>query len=139
MPNPEMPSNVAPSGSMGSEEVDPGMPSGSEVAPNKAGETPKEGAPQAKLPIANDASTDDPAAPLAVPTPNDATNTTLPSTDDNPAIAEDVDVIEKEWVNKARKIVNSTKTNPREQENEVSKLQADYLMKRYGKQIKTSS
>lgn len=59
-------------------------------------------------------------------------------TDDQsmPAIADDVDVIEKEWVDKAKKIVNSTKNDPREQEKEVSKLQADYLMKRYGKQVK---
>jgi hypothetical protein len=63
--------------------------------------------------------------------------TTTPITDDDvPAIADDVDVIEKEWVDKARKIVNSTKDNPHQQEKEVSKLQADYLMKRYGKQIK---
>lgn len=53
-----------------------------------------------------------------------------------PAIADDVDVIEKEWVDKAKKIVSVTKDDPYEQEKEVSKLQADYLMKRYGKQIK---
>ncbi len=53
-----------------------------------------------------------------------------------PAIADDVDVIEKEWVDKAKKIVSATKDDPFTQEKEVSKLQADYLMKRYGKQIK---
>jgi Txe/YoeB family toxin of Txe-Axe toxin-antitoxin module len=57
---------------------------------------------------------------------------------DDPLIADDVDVIEKEWVDKAKKIVNATKENPYEQEKEVSKLQADYLMKRYNKQIKLS-
>lgn len=55
----------------------------------------------------------------------------------SPAIADDVDVIEKEWVDKAKKIVSSTKTDPHKQEKQVSQLQADYLMKRYGKQIKT--
>lgn len=54
----------------------------------------------------------------------------------NPAIADDVDVIEKEWVDKAKKIVSETKNDPYLQEQEVSKLQADYLMKRYGKRIK---
>lgn len=53
-----------------------------------------------------------------------------------PAIADDVDVIEKEWVDKAKKIVSATKDNPHQQEKEVSKLQADYLLKRYGKQVK---
>lgn len=60
------------------------------------------------------------------------------ATSDSPAIADDVDVIEKEWVDKAKKIVNATRDNPHEQEKQVSKLQADYLMKRYGKQIKHS-
>lgn len=64
------------------------------------------------------------------------------TTDDNgsasPAVADDVDVIEKEWVDKAKKIVDSTKDNPRAQEKEVSKLQAEYLMKRYGKQLKVT-
>lgn len=55
----------------------------------------------------------------------------------SPAIADDVDVIEKEWVDKAKSIVSSTKDNPHMQEKEVSKLQADYLMKRYGKKMKT--
>lgn len=56
---------------------------------------------------------------------------------DSPAIADDVDVIEKEWVDKAKKIVSATRDDPYNQEKQVSKLQADYLMKRYGKHIKT--
>ena len=63
--------------------------------------------------------------------------TTIPSTDPaTPLVADDVDVIEKEWVDKAKKIVSSTKEDPHAQEQQVSKLQADYLMKRYNKQIK---
>lgn len=53
-----------------------------------------------------------------------------------PSVADDVDVIEKEWVDKAKAIVNQTKNDPYRQEEEVEKLQADYLNKRYGKQIK---
>lgn len=56
----------------------------------------------------------------------------------DPQIADDVDVIEKEWVDKAKKIVSATKDNPHQQEKEVSKLQATYLMKRYNKQVKLS-
>jgi len=55
---------------------------------------------------------------------------------DVPLIADDVDVIEKEWVDKAKNIVNKTKEDPFEQEKEVSKLQVDYLAKRYNKNIK---
>lgn len=59
--------------------------------------------------------------------------------DTNPLAASDEDLIEKEWVDKAKKIVIQTKDDPYEQEKEVSKLQADYLKKRYGKEIKLNS
>jgi len=50
----------------------------------------------------------------------------------NPAVADDVDVIEKVWVQKAKAIVEQTKTDPYRQEEEVGKLQTDYQMKRFG-------
>lgn len=53
-----------------------------------------------------------------------------------PVIADDNDVIEKEWVNKAKEVVNNTRDNPHEQEKQVSRLQADYLKKRYNKDVK---
>lgn len=53
-----------------------------------------------------------------------------------PASASDDDIIEKEWVSKAKQIIKSTKNDPYMQELEVSKLQADYLKKRYGKDVK---
>ncbi len=56
--------------------------------------------------------------------------------DANPATAADEDLIEKEWVERAKKIVASTKNDPYLQEQEVSRLQADYLKKRYGKEVK---
>lgn len=55
-----------------------------------------------------------------------------------PAIADDVDVIEKEWVQKAKTIVSEHKHDPYTQEKETSRLQADYLKKRYGKEVKIS-
>lgn len=76
--------------------------------------------------------------PVALPTPisvqsDDATQ--LGSDDDNPAVAADEDLIEKEWVDKAKKIIASTKDDPAAREKEVGKLQADYLRKRYGKEL----
>lgn len=59
--------------------------------------------------------------------------------DVGPAVADDVDVIEKEWVDKAKSIVNEHKHDPYNQEKETSKLQADYLKKRYGKDVKLPS
>lgn len=61
-----------------------------------------------------------------------------PVQDTNPQVASDDDVIEKEWVDKAKQIVSQTKDDPYIQEKEVSRLQADYLKKRYGKELKLS-
>lgn len=57
----------------------------------------------------------------------------------NPTSAADEEVIEKEWVDRAKQIVEQTKADPHKQEQEVSKLQADYLMKRYGKEVKLTN
>jgi len=59
-------------------------------------------------------------------------NTTLI---DAPLIAKDDDLIEKEWVDKAKKIVSETRDNPYQREEEVNKLQIDYLKKRYGREL----
>lgn len=64
---------------------------------------------------------------------------TTKKTDDNPTEAADVDLIEKEWVQKAKQVVSDTKSDPHAQESAVSQLQADYLQKRYGKNIILSS
>lgn len=62
-----------------------------------------------------------------------------PSDDANPVVASDDDLIEKEWVDKAKKIIAETRDDPYRREQEVSKLQADYLRKRYGREIGISS
>lgn len=79
------------------------------------------------------------AQPLALPQlpqPTAAPAPVVAHDDANPATAADEDLIEKEWVERAKKIVASTKNDPYLQEQEVSKLQADYLKKRYGKEVK---
>lgn len=74
-------------------------------------------------------------APVPVPVP-------VTPVDDSPAtgptLAADDDLIEKEWVDKAKKIILETKDDPYKREREVSKLQADYLRKRYGKELGVS-
>ena len=80
-----------------------------------------------------------PAQPF-LPTPAQATaaRPTTPSSDDNPLVANDDDLIEKEWVDKAKKIIQQTRSDPYTQEKEVSRLQADYMKKRYGKDVKVA-
>lgn len=52
-----------------------------------------------------------------------------------PTVAADEDLIEKEWVDKAKQIINQTKDDPYRREQEVGKLQAEYLRKRYGREL----
>lgn len=70
--------------------------------------------------------------------PVPATPVTQDATSANPTIAADDDLIEKEWVDKAKKIIAETKDDPYRREQEVTKLQADYLRKRYGKELGVS-
>jgi hypothetical protein len=55
-----------------------------------------------------------------------------------PADAEDTDLIEKEWVDRAKQIVEHTREDPYEQQRALSQMKADYLKKRYNKDIKIS-
>ncbi len=107
-----------------------------ETNPNTGVEQPHEVAPQAS-PAAGSVVQPTVVAPAqAAQQPVDATPVASTTDDGNPALADDVDVIEKEWVDRAKKIVSATRADPHRQEKEVSKLQADYLLKRYGKQVK---
>lgn len=76
-----------------------------------------------------------PVMPVPMPQPVPAQPTPQAVTDDNPVIAGDDDLIEKEWVDKAKKIIAETKDDPYLREREVNKLQIDYLRKRYGKEL----
>lgn len=80
-----------------------------------------------------------PMPPLPVPVPVPVPAAPVDdSTSVGPTIAADDDLIEKEWVDKAKKIIQDTRDDPYRREQEVSKLQADYLRKRYGKELGAS-
>lgn len=55
---------------------------------------------------------------------------------DLPPVADDVDLIEREWVHKAKEIVEQTQGDPYAQNKEISKVKADYIKKRYNKDVK---
>lgn len=78
--------------------------------------------------------------PMAAPISNPAGNPVTPplqlSADD--LTADDADLIEKEWVLRAKTIVNRTKDDPHTQNKEINKVKADYIKKRYNKDIKMS-
>ncbi|HET8992014.1 MAG TPA: hypothetical protein VFN31_03215 [Candidatus Saccharimonadales bacterium] len=79
----------------------------------------------------------------ATPVANASNSYQLPVASDNTQAtgmtADDGDIIEKEWVNKAKAIVERTKDDPYKQSEELKLLKADYLEKRYNKTLKQST
>jgi len=53
-----------------------------------------------------------------------------------PASAEDVDLIEKAWVEKAKEIVDGTHGDPYMQSKQINQVKADYIKKRYNRDVK---
>ena len=108
-------------------------------SPEAAANTPEQ-APAAAPESAPNASQAMPAIiPLPVPqapisgAQTDVSITTQAAT---PAVADDGDLIEKEWVNKAKKIVEDNRDDPFTQSEELTVVKADYMQKRYNKTIK---
>jgi|SRR5581483_4498363 len=86
------------------------------------------------VPPAPTAAAEPPASPAAgVPGPTPAV---AAPTDTNPAMADDVDLIEKEWVDKAKAIVERTREDPHQQNKQLNEFKADYMKKRYGKEMR---
>lgn len=67
---------------------------------------------------------------------NPVVQTQTTPTDPLPLLASDDDLIEREWVAKAKQIVAQTRDDPHAQEKQISQLQADYVKKRFGKELK---
>lgn len=83
-------------------------------------------------------------APPVPPTITIPVVTKADDTDDSssPALtkdlpADDVDLIEKQWVERAKAIVKRTQNDPYTQKKEISKAGADYIKKRFNKSIPT--
>lgn len=108
--------------------------------------------PIAEIPIAPEVAvpTNAPVIPAAIPanTPLNASaplstavtneSVAVAPADINPTIAEDVDVIEKEWVDKAEAVIMKTAGDPHAEEEQIEDLQIDYMKKRYGIDIAKS-
>ncbi len=55
----------------------------------------------------------------------------------NEMSAEDLELIEKEWVEKAKEIVSRTQGDPYKQNIELNRVRAEYIKKRYNKDVRT--
>lgn len=83
---------------------------------------------------------------VSTPTQSSSTATTSqsPITDNNSSTpsdinAQDLDVIEKAWVDKAKKVISDTRNDPRQQNLEIAKVKAEYIKKRFNKDLVTGS
>lgn len=130
--SPELPTVVA----RGAGETLP-VPRGPEFSPDTTIERHEQAAEAASQ-------AETPAAPPVLPTTivpvvsdDDAASASPQTSSTSPAVANDDELIEKEWVDKAKKAITETKDDPYAREKRVSQLQADYLWKRYGRQLKS--
>ncbi len=60
----------------------------------------------------------------------------VPQKDDTGLIASDGDKIEKQWVERTKTVVAQTQDDPRRQKDEISKIKAEYIKKRFKKIIR---
>jgi hypothetical protein len=78
--------------------------------------------PAVPQPVTDDVSADD-----------QAQDATVVAT--TPATAADNDTIEKEWIDKVKKVISSTANDPHRQQKYASQLMTNYVLKRYGRKI----
>ena len=88
-----------------------------------------------ELPVAPPAM---PMAPVPLPQTDDSATSATAQATTAPDSAADEDLIEKEWVDKAKKIIEETKDDPYKRELEIGILQREYIKKRYGREIGVS-
>lgn len=102
-----------------------GSPESSQGAPAQSAGSPQDNSTSPSLVMAPDPS-------LTSPVPS------TPRVDDAALIADDADLIEKEWIVRAKAVVEQTKNDPYVQNRELNKVKAEYIKKRYNKDIKVS-
>lgn len=86
----------------------------------------------------NNAQVSIPAQPTTGPALQQTGGATPGSGLSNPVQAADSDLIEKEWVIRAKQIVEETRDNPYEQQKAIEKFKAEYMKKRYNKNIRVT-
>lgn len=77
-----------------------------------------------------------PVAATPVTSPQSGVSTTSKSK--SGGLIKDDDLIEKEWVDKAKRIVERTRHDPHEQSDQLTGVKAEYMKQRYNKTIKIS-
>lgn len=109
--------------------VEKGQPASQESAPSKSPSAPGQAVPQLHLPTSDDqqAATSQPAQDQPAQKPVITA----------PLHAADGNTIEKEWVDALKLVEDRTKNDPYKQKEEVSRIKADYQLKRFNKKPNT--
>ena len=135
--NPELP-QVRPS-----VEAMPQIPGGAEYFPDGTVKTPETNQPRPKqlsqVEQLTQAAQSLPQVAIPAPSVPVPVQVNDSVTSDAPLVAADDDLIEREWVDKVKKIIALTRGNPYEQAKAIAALQADYLKKRYNRSLGESS
>lgn len=119
---------------------------GSEIAPNlppldtgiERGHERVEQVAEARAQVADAATTAAMAVPVLPVAPAQDQQGQATTSSATPLVAADEDLIEKEWVDKAKEIIEQTQGDPHTRTQKVNELQRDYLQKRYGKVVGAS-
>jgi hypothetical protein len=106
---------------------------GAVEAPTAAPETVGKRSSQPALPTVPDdvPVADQPAIPAAQAQADDHAAATTQ------AVIPDSEHIERSWIDKTRAVISQAREDPYIQKNEVSKIKAEYIQKRFNKEIKT--
>ncbi len=112
------------------------MPGRLEAAPSNRPEVEPISAIERDVQQAENVPPSGPSPMISLPTPV-VTSTTGAATqgDDDLPTNKDEDLIEKVWVEKAKKIISQTKDDPYKREENVTDLKVNYLRKRFGREL----
>src|SRR5579883_1347093 len=130
-PEVNLPPPVAEQGKQEAQPSVPEKPMLKAERDSQAAELPQAG----QMPPMSQTSPSLPAAPPPIPPPSQAAAISPSQHRASPPTADDVDLIEKEWVLRAKSIVEHTRDDPHQQNQEINKFKADYIKKRYNKEI----
>lgn len=92
----------------------------------------KSPAPQPDPPVAGLPADIPAAAAVQIPDDSQTPSTSSPWTD-----SDEKDRIDKQWVDKAKAVIASTKDDPFSQKKEITKVKAEYIKTRFNKILKT--
>lgn len=87
------------------------------------------------IPLAQPVNYSDPSQNVLLNQPLNNMNPIQRAVTDNPTSAHDSNRLEDEWILKIKQIVNSTKSDPYLQAQKIAEVKADYVKKRFNKDI----